>query len=35
MSDHTENLMVLDLKALASNLDYIKHLAAAQCLPYY
>jgi len=30
MSDHTENLMVLDLKALASNLDYIKHLAGPE-----
>ena len=30
MSDHTENLMVLDLEALDSNLDYIKHLAGPE-----
>jgi len=30
MSDHTENLMVLDLEALISNLDYIKHLAGPE-----
>jgi len=30
MSDHTENLMVLDLEALVSNLDYIKHLAGPE-----
>ena len=30
MSDHPDNLMVLDLEALASNLDYIKHLAGPE-----
>ena len=30
MSDHTENLMVLDLEALTSNLNYIKHLAGPE-----
>ena len=30
MSDHTENLMVLDPEALISNLDYIKHLAGPE-----
>ena len=30
MSNHTENLMVLDLEALDSNLDYIKHLAGPE-----
>jgi len=30
MSDHAENLMVLDLEALISNLDYIKHLVGPE-----
>ena len=30
MNNHTENLMVLDLEALDSNLDYIKHLAGPE-----